>query len=82
MAMRLKLPNGTSWPDPAYLGEVQHRLRYGGHTAGDILSAAEAISTLLHLYEVPGAEKHLPMIRAARREAARAKPREQRQGGG
>ena len=49
----LRLPDGTTWPNPADPNEVEWRLRYGNPTREDILAAASVMNAYGHLVFAP-----------------------------
>jgi hypothetical protein len=60
----VRLPNGTTWPNPVDPAEVEWRLRYGTPTRSDILVAASTMAAYRALVEGP------PRLRAELRAAA------------
>jgi hypothetical protein len=49
----LRLPEGTTWPDPKDPNEIQHTLRYGQPSREDLLVAASFIAAYGHLLAMP-----------------------------
>lgn len=65
----LRPEDGTVWPNPDHLDDVQWRLRYGKPTEADYMAAAGAIAAYCELIERPSYGKRLPMLRRALRAA-------------
>ena len=60
--------DGTVWPAPDAVGELEHTLRYGPSNAGAEMRAASVCSAYLHLMTYPlGVEHALAKLRMLRR---------------
>lgn len=64
--------DGTVWPNPDYLADVQWRLRYGKPSREDLRTAASAVAAYCELIERPSYGRRLPMLRRALRAAREA----------
>ena len=66
-SLRVKLPDGSSWPDPRHVADLEWRLRHGEPTRGDVLDAASVLLDYRLLCNVPSMARKLPMLRRVMR---------------
>lgn len=62
------IEDGSNWPVPERVSELEQKLRYGEPSRSDMLCAAEVCASYLHLLTHPtGTERAIQKLRLLRR---------------